>query len=282
MSPSRSGTGRTGHHPGKRAQRRQATDTGGGREIDGGLPRSRDRSTGTSLSSLSAEPSQCLAAEHELLLRAVSVRADHVLATLAAARWPEQELAELIRYLQTEVIRQTRMEEQLLFVRTGGPSDAEFTRLARDHVTIRYALEALTDAARGCDHRDRRLLTTTVRNLVTHLAEHLRQERAVLSRHATDVGWQRALAAMENAPHARYPLIHAPVVDLDAFSPNQVFETIGPRIQRLRPDEQIVLVSGRDLRALCTRLLRDQNVAVHYLDDGPQTWCVSVCRRRLQ
>jgi uncharacterized protein (DUF2249 family) len=204
-----------------------------------------------------------------------------MLATLAAARWPEQELAELIRYLQTEVIGQTRMEEQLLFARTGGPSDAEFTRLARDHVTIRYALEALTDAARG-DHRDRRLLTTTVRNLVTHLAEHLRQERAVLSRQATDVGWQRALAAMENDSHARYPLIHAPVVDLDAFSPSQVFETIGPRIQRLRPDEQIVLVSGRDLRVLCTRLLRDHNVAVHYLDDGPQTWRVSVRRRRVQ
>jgi uncharacterized protein (DUF2249 family) len=209
-------------------------------------------------------------------------RADAVLATLAAGRWPEHELTELIRYIQTEVIRQTRMEEQLLFVRTGGPSDAEFTRLAHDHVTIRYALEALTDAARDRDQGGEEPLTGTVRNLVAQLAQHLGQEQVVLSRHATDMSWQRALVAMEKNPHAWYPLTHAPVLDLNAFSTSQVIDVVRARVQRLRPDEQVVLVSERDLRPLCEYLLRDEDIVVHYLDDGPQAWRVGVRRRGLQ
>jgi hemerythrin-like domain-containing protein len=236
----------------------------------------------TARSTAGTEPPQRLAAEHDLLLRAVIVRADKVLATLASAQWPKHELAELIRYLQSEVIRQTRMEEELLFTRTGSSSDAEISRLARDHVAIRYTLEALTDEARARDHGDGRRLSRTVRSLVDHLARHLRQERAILSRHATDTGWQRALVAMQSEPHARYPLVHAAVVDVDELSVSQVIAAVWPRVRRLPPHEQIILVSGSDLRALCMHLLRDENLAVRYLDDGPQTWRASVTRRRLQ
>jgi uncharacterized protein (DUF2249 family) len=279
---SRHGAGSTSQHPRRLAKPREATDTGVDEESGGGQLRSSDRHAMISSSFPSDKPSQRFAAEHELLLRAVIARADDVLATLAAAQWPEPELAELIRYLQTEVIRQTRMEEQFLFVRTGGPSDGEFTRLAHDHVTIRYALEALTDAARDRDHADQGLLSATVRDLVAHLEEHLRQEQAVLSQQATDLSWQRALAAMEKDPHDWYPLMHARVLDLNAFSTSQVINVVRSRVQRLRPGEQIVLVSARDLGLLCAYLLRDEDLAVHYLDNGPDTWHVSVRRRRLQ
>jgi uncharacterized protein (DUF2249 family) len=279
---SRHGAGSTSQHQRQLAKPREATDTEIDEENGGGQLRSSDRHARNSSSFSSDKPSQRFAAEHELLLRAVIARADEVLATLAAAQWPEPELAELIRYLQTEVIRQTRMEEQLLFVRTGGPSDGEFTRLAHDHVTIRYALEALTDAARDRDHADHGLLSATVGDLVAHLEEHLRQEQAVLSQHATDMSWQRALAAMEKDPHDWYPLKHAPVLDLNAFSTSQVINVVRSRVRRLRPGERIVLVSGRDLELLCAYLLRDEDVAVHYLHDGPESWRVSVRRRRLR
>jgi hemerythrin-like domain-containing protein len=236
----------------------------------------------TAGSTSSTEPPQLLAAEHDLLLQAVIVRADEVLAALASARWPASELAELIRYVQSEVIRQTRMEEEHLFPRTGSASDAVVARLARDHVSIRYGLEALTDEARARNHGDGRRLSRTVRSLVLHLARHLRQERAILSRHATDTGWQGALAAMQRDPHASYPLMHAPVVDVDALASSQVIEAVWARVRRLQPDERIILVSGCDLRVLCRYLLRDENVALRYLDDGPPTWRASVTRRRLQ
>jgi hypothetical protein len=230
---------------------------------------------------MDTQPPRRLAAEHDVLLRAVIVRADDVLAALASARWPTHELAELIRYLQSEVIRQTRMEEEFLFTRTGSASDAAVSRLAQDHVAIRYTLEALTDEARARDHGDGRRLSGTVRALVVRLARHLRQERSILSRHATDTDWQRALVAMQSDPHARYPLVHAAVVNVDELSIGQVIEAVWPRVRRLPPDEQIILVSGSHLRALCRYLLRDENLAVRYLDDGPQTWRASVTRRRL-
>lgn len=276
------GIGSPNHRQRDRARPREATDSESGRESEIRRLRTPESHTGTPLPSRCADPRHRLAAEHELLLRDVVARADDVLARLDAARWPEHELAELIRYFQTEVIRQTRMEEQLLFARRGGSSDAEFARLARDHVRIRYALEALTDAARVPGRRDQGSLAATVHRLVAHLAQHLLAERAVLSRHATDIGWQRALAAMEKGPHAWYPLVHAPVLDLDTFSARQMIDAVRPRVQRMRPDEQIVLVCRRDLRLLCRSLLRDDNVAVHHLDDGPRTWRVSVRRRRSQ
>lgn len=228
------------------------------------------------------EPSQRLAAEHDLLLRAVIARADEVISALASSRWPTHELAELIRYLQSEVIRQTRMEEELLFTCTGSSSDAEVSRLARDHLAIRYTLEALTDEARSRDHGDGKWLSGTVRSLVVLLDRHVRQERAILARHATDTGWRRALVAMQSEPHARYPLVHAAVVDVDELSLSQVIEAVWPRVRRLPPDEQIILVSSGDLRVICGHLLRDEDIAVRYLDDGPQTWRASVTRRRLQ
>jgi hemerythrin-like domain-containing protein/uncharacterized protein (DUF2249 family) len=250
-------------------------------ENEGGRLRSSGRSSEPPPArSRESDPPGHLAEEHALLLRNVVARADDVLATIAGDRWPRHELVELVDYLRTEVISQARMEEQLLFADADNSAGETFRGLTRDHVALRFALEALTDAARGDGgHRDLESLAATVRRLVTTLAQHLRQEQDVLLRHASDTGWQLAQTAMEQRPHAWYPLIHAPVIDLDALSPGQVVEAVRPRVRQLRPDEQIELVSGSDLQRLCNHLLHDGDVAVHHLCDGPRTWRVSVRRR---
>jgi uncharacterized protein (DUF2249 family) len=220
-----------------------------------------------------------LAAEHADLLRNVVARADDVLATAATSRWPERELADLIDYLRSELITQTRIEEQLLFANAEHSSSEAMSRLARDHVRLRYALEALTDFAGHRGRRDAQSLAATVRGLVTQLSEHLRQEREVLSRHAGDTAWQQAMDAMDHRPHAWYPLTHAPVINLDAFPSGQALEAVSPRVQQLHPGDQLELTGSADPKLLCSRLLRDQDIAVNYLVDGPQAWHVTVTRR---
>jgi len=225
------------------------------------------------------EASQRLAAEHAVLLRDVVARTDDVLAEAATGRWPGRELADLIDYLRSELITQTRIEEQLLFTDVEISSSEAISRLARDHVRLRYALEALTSSGRDAGRRDPQSLAATVRDLVVQLSEHLRQERDVLSRHANHDGWQQAIAAMEHRPHGWYPLTHETVIDLDAFSTGRDIEAVLPRVQQLRPGDGVELVSSADPRQLCSRLLRDKDLTVRYLDDGPQIWRVSVTRR---
>jgi uncharacterized protein (DUF2249 family) len=85
---------------------------------------------------------------------------------------------------------------------------------------------------------------------------------------------------MEERPHAWYPLTHAPVIDVDVLPPHQVVRAIRPRIRRLRPDERVELVSRADLQRLSTDLLRDGDLAVKHLDDGPLSWRLAVTLRR--
>ena len=250
-------------------------------ENEGGHRRTSHRSGETSPARDTEWP-QRLAAEHSLLLRNVVARADDVLTTAADGRWPEHELAGLIDYLRSELISQTRIEEQLLFGDADTSSSDAFSRLTRDHTRLRYALEALTDSGRDRGRRDPQWLAATVRGLVTQLSEHLGQEREVLSRHATQAGWQRAGAAMEHRPHAWYALTHEAVINLDAFSTGQDIEAVLPRVQQLRPGDGVELVGSADPRHLCSRLLRDEDLTLRYLDDGPQTWRVCVTRRPSQ
>ena len=211
-----------------------------------------------------------LAAEHADLLRNVVARADDVLATAATSRWPERELADLIDYLRSELISQTRIEEQLLFANAEHSSSEAMNRLARDHVRLRYALEALIDFAGHSGRRDAQSLAATVRGLVTQLSEHLRQEREVLSRHASDTAWQQAMDAMDHHPHAvvsphtcagdqprRFPYGDRPL--------RQSLHVYDSCI----PATRLELMGSADPKRLCSRLLRDKDVAVSYLVDGP-------------
>jgi len=92
-----------------------------------------------------------LAAEHADLLRNVVARADDMLATAATSRWPERELADLIDYLRSELITQTRIEEQLLFANAEHSSSEAMSRLARDHVRLRWAPRSTRRTVAGCD-----------------------------------------------------------------------------------------------------------------------------------
>ena len=238
----------------------------------------RDEST----YSIRSQTCDQIAQEHALLLNQVSARADAVLEAVAAGRWPEQELTDLIDYLRSELIEQTRTEERLLFTAADANSAEAFGRLARDHARLRNAMEALTDAA-GAHSRTRQQpepLSAIVRGLVTQLAAHLSIEEDILFRDTTSAGWQEALAAMQQHPHAWYPLTHGSVIDLDAFSPAQAIDAVTRRAQQLLPGEHIELSSSNDPQRLCRRLLRDHNIAVHYLINGPETWHISITRRR--
>lgn len=248
-------------------------------ENEGGHLRRFRPSGETSPTPDDTKASQRLAAEHAVLLSDVVARTDDVLAEAATGRWPGRELADLIDYLRSELITQTRIEEQLLSTDVEISSREAISRLARDHVRLRCALEVLTDSGGGAGRRDPQSLAATVRDLVVQLSEHLHQEREVLSRHANHDGWQQVIAAMEHRPHAWYPLTHEPVINLDAFSRGQEIEAVPPRVQQLRPGDQIELVGSADPRQLCSQLLRDKDLTVRYLDDGPQTWRVSVTRR---
>ena len=222
---------------------------------------------------------QRLAEEHALLLNQVAARADAVLEAGAAGRWPTRELADLIAYLRSELIGQTRTEESLLFTGADTDSGEAFGRLARDHVRLRYALEALADAGSAQGSRGPEALAATVRGLVTQLTAHLSREAAILPHYATSVGWRQAMAAMEQHPHAWYPLTHAPVIDLDAFSAPQVIDAVTRRVQQLRPGEYVELIGSTDPQQLCRRLLRDRDIAAQYVTNGPKTWRVAVTRR---
>lgn len=261
------------------SDRREILRAGRGCQDVSRLGRSR-HSEQDSRTSLAVEAPDRLATEHADLLRNVIARADEVLTMAATSRWPGSELARLIDYLRSELISQTRIEEQLLFADPEGSSSEAISRLVRDHVHLRYALEDLTDCTGDHSRRDTESVAETVRGLVTQLREHLGQEREVVSQHANDTAWQQAAAAMEHRPHAWYPLTHSPVIDLDAFSSGQDLEAVPARVRQLRPGEQITLVGSTDPRRLCNRLLQDRNLTVRYVVDGPQTWQVTVTRRR--
>ena len=63
------------------------------------------------------------------------------------------------------------------------------------------------------------------------------------------------------------------------FSAVQAIDAVGSRVRQLLAGEQVELVGRADPQHLCNRLLRDSDVVVRYLTDGPATWRVAVTRR---
>src|SRR5215475_14133154 len=75
-----------------------------------------------------SEPDRhALAGEHALLLRDLRRRVDPVLALIAAQVWPHAELRTLIRFVRTDVLRQTTDEEVLLYPNGAAPPFAELS-----------------------------------------------------------------------------------------------------------------------------------------------------------
>ena len=146
---------------------------------------------------LPARPSLTLAEEHGLMLWQVMTSAEKLVAAAEHGRWPGAELTALAGYARAEVLRQTSDEEALLF--PGVPAQTA-AGLARDHVRLREAAKLLTRAASGEQPIAPAQLATVVRDFVTQLERHQRNEENLL---ASGRGGQRvpATVALGGHPH---------------------------------------------------------------------------------
>ena len=123
-------------------------------------------------------PSLTLAEEHVLILWQVTTSAEKLLGAAEHGRWPGAELTALAGYARAEVLRQASDEEALLFPVVPAQTAA---RLARDHARLRAAAELLTRAAYGEQPMAPARLAVVVRDFLTQLERHLRNEEGLLA-----------------------------------------------------------------------------------------------------
>jgi uncharacterized protein (DUF2249 family) len=222
-------------------------------------------------------PGLDLAGEHALLLRQVAVRAEALLAVVAAGRWPAAELEALVGYLRAEILRQTADEEILLFPARGAPRGV--ARLARGHVRLREEIETLERAA-GDEGNSPAMIARATRELLGQLERHLAEEDAVLAA-SGGPGSVPATTRLGRPSHEWYPLTEGRVIELDALPPDQAVEAAARRLMRLRRDEHVEIRSGRDPVRVWQRIdeLAPGRYGFIYLEDGPDRWRVQVTRR---
>jgi hypothetical protein len=127
---------------------------------------------------LTARPSLTLAEEHVLVLWQVTTSAEKLLTAAEQGGWPGAELTALAGYARAEVLRQAADEEALLFPAVPAQTAAG---LARDHVRLRAAAELLARAATGEQPMAPAQLAAVVRDFVTQLQRHLRNEENLLA-----------------------------------------------------------------------------------------------------
>lgn len=212
-----------------------------------------------------------------LLLWQVTARAEELLAAAAEGRWPGAELAALAGYARAEVLRQASDEEALLFPAAPG---RETTRLARDHARLRSAAEVLARAATGEQQMSAWQVAAAARDFVTQLEHHLRAEESLL------VGGRVArgvpgTAARGGRRHDWYPLTEGPVADLDALPRGQAVAAAVDRLMRMRPGEQVELLSSTDLHRVWREIreLSPEGYLCTVVRDGPPQWRMRVTRR---
>ena len=227
---------------------------------------------------LAARPSLTLAEEHVLVLWQVTTSAEKLLAAAEHGRWPGAELTALAGYARAEVLRQASDEEALLFPAVPAQATAG---LARDHVRLRAAAELLTRAASGEQPMAPAQLAAVVRDFVTQLERHLRNEETLLAsgRRAQRVP---ATVTLGGHPHEWYLLTVGPVVDLDALPPGQAVDAAVDRLLRMGRCEQVELQSAarldqvwREISELCPG-----GYQFTALEDGPARWRMQVTRRQ--
>jgi len=115
---------------------------------------------------------------HQELLRQVALRAGAVLSALYAGRPAEGELDFLLDYLVSELLDQMAQEDRAVAIfGLSGEERSRADRLARDHVRLRAAVDALQRAAGGTRAAPQEV-SVTVRVLVHQLTSHLLAEQA--------------------------------------------------------------------------------------------------------
>ena len=221
-------------------------------------------------------PALTLRAEHDLLLREVTARAEGVLSEADAGRWPQQELQGLLDYLHLEVLRHIIDEEWLLF-RMSHHAPEDLAPLRQDHLDLRGTIEELADmASRGVDASAAELARTT-RNLLVRLDKHIRAEQDLLTTHDE----VPSTASLGSRPHAWYDLTEGPVVNLAELPGPLGLDAVMSRLLRLRPGEQVELRANTDPAPVWRRLAMADpgGYGFSYLARGPEQWRVHITRR---
>jgi uncharacterized protein (DUF2249 family) len=226
---------------------------------------------------LAARPSLTLAEEHVLVLWQVTTSAEKLLSTAEHGRWPGAELTALAGYARAEVLRQASDEEALLFPAVPAQTAAG---LARDHVRLRAAAELLTRVAGGEQPMAPAQLAAVVRDFVTQLKRHLRNEDGLLASGRGTRGVP-ATVTLGGHPHEWYLLTEGPVVDLDALPPGQAVGAAVDRLLRMGRGEQVELRSGTGLDPVWREIseLCPGGYQFTALQDGPAQWRMQVTRR---
>ena len=218
-----------------------------------------------------------LADEHGQLLRQVTVRAEDLMAAAAGGRWPAPELAALVGYLRSEILRQVTDEEILLFPAYGGTR--ERGQLAYDHARLRAGVEVLELAA-GNGGRSPAMLASAVTDLLRQLEAHLAAEETILAAPGRRDS-APATTALGARPHEWYPLTEGTIIDLDALPPDQAVAAAVQRLLRLGPGEHVELRSASDPLLVWRRTdeVAPRRCRFTYLENGPGRWRVQVTRR---
>jgi len=189
-----------------------------------------------------SEPDRhALAGEHALLLRDLRRRVDPVLALIAAQVWPHAELRTLIRFVRTDVLRQTTDEEVLLYPNGAAPPLAE---LSAEHARLHALTDhlALADAA-ACSLVELGRLITRLVQLFEH---HLVAEQAALAKLADTGAAAPATADVRSGARVWLSPDDTPVLfRLDALPPERAVKMCVERLLRLRAGQSADIYSSR-------------------------------------
>jgi len=223
-------------------------------------------------------PALTLAEEHVLVLWQVTTSAEKLLSAAEHGRWPGAELTALAGYARAEVLRQASDEEALLF--PGVPAQTA-AGLARDHVRLRAAAELLTRVASGEQPMAPAQLAVVVRDFVTQLERHLRNEDGLLTS-GRGAGGVPATVTLGGHPHEWYLLTEGPVVALDALPGEAAVDAAVDRLLRMGRGEQVELRSGASLDGVWREIseLSPGGYQFTMLQDGPARWRMLVTRRQ--
>jgi uncharacterized protein (DUF2249 family) len=217
------------------------------------------------------------AGEHAVLLHEVRKRDQAIRAVLVAGRWPAREPEALVDYLRYEVLDQAVSTQRLLFPsREGFLADARIHRLVDDHVRLRNVTEQLTTAEGA--RPEPGALVETLDTLVAFLDRHMREEGAALS--ATSAAGVESLRQPFRC-HLWFPMTEGFLLDLDVLPHEFAQRAVVERFLRLRPGEQIVVRSRRELGGLWSALTSrlPGEIGWVYLEEGPERWQAEVTRR---
>lgn len=216
--------------------------------------------------------------EHALLTREISTRADAVLTVADKDRWPQQELHELVNYLQLEVLRQIVDEEWLLFRNAHRPPD-ELATLRAEHLQLRSSIETLTEAAQGAGDITARQVAVTTRDLLTQLERHLGTEERLLTAAGSGAP---AATGISGQPHEWYGITAGPIIDLDALPGPQGADAALSRLLQLDRGETVEVRCSRDPSPLWRRLTDSDpgGWGINHLEQGPDQWRVEISRHR--